>query len=279
METNYEKLKDINIKNIILPGTHDTGAYKIDFSTHLENKTINFASDTAKILPCVGHIIKNWTITQDDSLYHQLKRGIRCFDLRLSSKSDIQEYYITHSFVLLTLVDGLQQIKRFLDETTKEIVVVTVSSDWVNRDFYDGTNIINVIETVMGKNLIATEFKTLEQMLADGERVIFLQGANVPWIDTDSTDVKYNFLVREYDKFQSYGYNILSFTLTPNKKTVFKGILMPWTNIKTMDKGIHKKYYEFNKYFIKPINTSCIMFNFPDDNIINSVIKMNFVQF
>lgn len=74
MEINYDKLKDKNIKNIILPGTHDTGAYKIDFTTHLRNQKINFASDVARFVPCVGQIIKNWTLTQNDSLYDQLKK-------------------------------------------------------------------------------------------------------------------------------------------------------------------------------------------------------------
>lgn len=175
------------------------------------------------------------------------------------------------------MADGLQQIKKFLDETTKEVVIITISPDWSNRVFYDYNNITNVINTIIGIELIATEFKTLSQMLFDKERLMVLKEANAPWTDTDTASVKYNFLIQEYDKFESYDYNILSFTLTPNTKTVIKGILMPWTNIKSMDKDIHKKYYEFAKYFAHPLYTSCIMFNFPDDDLISSVINMNFV--
>lgn len=277
IENNYDALKEKHVDKIIMPGTHDAGAYKIDFGVFLENKGLNTASVVGKILPCVGHYIKNWTLTQDDSLYKQLQQGIRCLDLRLSYKKDTNEYFITHSFVLLSLKDGIQQIKKFLNETSKEVVIVTIKDDWNHRYDYDGSNVINTIKGILGAEKVTTRFKPLQEMLMNDERVILLERFNAPWIQTDNADIKYDFLLEEYSKFNTLNYNILSFTVTPDVKTVLKRLPIPCKDIQTLSKDIHKKFDEFKEGTPYPVNTSCIMFDYPTDELISKVVEMNFL--
>ena len=69
MNRNYPILYDKKISQIILPGTHDAGAYQLELDKTLKNKGINFLSKLGNILPCVKGTIKNWTLTQNLSLY------------------------------------------------------------------------------------------------------------------------------------------------------------------------------------------------------------------
>lgn len=276
IEKNYDALKEKDVDKIIMPGTHNAGAYKIEFGVFLGNIGLNIASVVGTVLPCVGHYIKNWTLTQENSLYKQLTQGIRVLDLRLSYKHDTNEYFVTHSFVLIPLVKAMEQIKKFLDETTKEVVIITIKEDWTHRHDYDGSNAISTIEKVFEKNTITRTFKPLQEMLMNDERIVLLERFNAPWIKTDKASVKYEFLLEEYTRFNSFEYNILSFTVTADVKTVLKRLLFPCKDIKTLSKDIHKKYPEFNTGNPHPVNTSCIMFDFPTDELVNLVIQSNF---
>lgn len=276
MEQNYSILYDREMANIILPGTHDSGAYKLELDKTLENKNINTLSKIGNVLPCVKEIIKNWTLTQNKSLYEQLKMGIRCLDLRLSYDKKINDYYVTHSFVLLSITDAFEQIKKFLYEHNKEVVVVTIKDDWTHRHNYDNSYLMNKIHSVINQNNITRDTdKTYGEMLANNLKMILLTRFNAPWIDTDNADVKYNFLLKELSDFNSYNYNILSFTVTPQPKNIVLGILAPCTNIKTISNNIHKKFNTFHNEQPKPNNTSCIMFDYPNNDLIKTVITYN----
>lgn len=277
IEQHYDILKDKYINDIIMPGTHDSGAYHIDFNKYLDNTKINMALRVGKVIPYAKKIISNWTMTQDKSIYDQLKAGIRCLDLRFSYDPNKKKYYITHSFVLMYINDAIQQINQFLRETTKEVIIITISSDWTYKDSFDGSHLLYIFQSLLNTTQITRQYNTISNMISANKRVLILENFNAPWIDTESTKTKYDFLINAYLNFMPPGYNILAFTITPQVKNIINGVFHPTKNIENLSENIHAKYYDFLKLYPKPINTCSIMFDFPTDELIADVIRINFI--
>ena len=73
------------VNKIILPGTHDSGAYKLDWliAGAKGNAVLNTLRMIGIVVPWVRVILNGWTITHNLSPYNQLKLGIRSLDLRM----------------------------------------------------------------------------------------------------------------------------------------------------------------------------------------------------
>lgn len=99
-----EEIKDVKMRNLFIPGTHDSGSYKYKFTENLVTK---------------------YAITQDDDIRTQLLHGIRYLDLRVGHYRKAENaFYIVHSIVRFQpLVEVLAAVKDFVDETN-EIVIV-----------------------------------------------------------------------------------------------------------------------------------------------------------
>ncbi|XP_014106704.1 PREDICTED: PI-PLC X domain-containing protein 1 isoform X2 [Pseudopodoces humilis] len=84
-----EKLWDIPLYNLALPGSHDTMTYCLDKSSAVsgnESKLVKFLS---KCLPCIVHpIIMKWSITQVLTVTEQLESGVRYLDFRIAHKAN-----------------------------------------------------------------------------------------------------------------------------------------------------------------------------------------------
>lgn len=281
MEMNHNKIKDKRIRDIILPGTHDSGAYKFSYNRSTGDKRIDTASKISENFPPLKLLLANYTFTQDDSLYQQLKSGIRCLDLRLTTKSVDKgayqaEYLITHSFFLLPLVNGAQQIMRFLNENKFEVVVVTISRDHTHRDRYNGNaGAIRAIEYATGHDIISAHHNlTYEDAVRDGKRLILLDSFNASWVDTNDAGEKHKFLIEKSNLFSPYQYNIMSFTVTPQKSDYIKFTLLPCKNIQGLSEDIHERAKDYLKGSL-PQYTACIMFDFPTKGLIVDVINKN----
>lgn len=99
------QIGNYNLRNIIIPGTHDSGSYR-------EN-------------PTMKHFYPlNYYITQDDNILGQLIHGARYLDIRPAYYEDReQKWYVNHDFVIqqpLSVV--MDQVIQFVNETN-EIVI------------------------------------------------------------------------------------------------------------------------------------------------------------
>ena len=82
-----------------IPGTHDSGACQVDFKkTAAESRWTRIGALAARTIPWVSRVITDWTRTQQDAIYEQLRQGIRVFDFRVSYRDQDGEFYITHTF-------------------------------------------------------------------------------------------------------------------------------------------------------------------------------------
>ena len=179
MESEWETIKNKTFRELCLPGTHDSGTYK------LNDRLAPDATGAPKSLweygrldglTGLGDYIKGMAVTQTKSFYEQLSLGIRYLDLRVCHMDN--DYYTCHTLQGNPISILLADVKKFLDENKKEVVLIKVGfkeltddqkneawrkmEEWVGGHFYkmDG-----------GKN-----FKTLQlqEVVNSNKRALFL---------------------------------------------------------------------------------------------------------
>ncbi|MBI2792719.1 MAG: hypothetical protein HYX61_12240 [Gammaproteobacteria bacterium] len=153
-----DEAKQKGLSSLVLPGTHDSGAYKIDYSHTPKGKWwwAGFGARIGKLIG-VSKFIKNWTLTQDYDLYKQLEQGVRSLDLRITYNNSEKKFYISHSFACIPLDNALQDIKRFMQEHPQEILLIQMSPDYEHRQG---------ITPEVGDKLLAQCQETLGDLLA-----------------------------------------------------------------------------------------------------------------
>jgi len=97
--------------DVTLPGSVNSGTYAI-------------TGDSA-----VATANPYGTVSQNLNLYHQLELGIRAFDIRVGYSSDSQLVYVSHGSLMVPISLAMQDIRRYLEEHTREVVVLDVKKD------------------------------------------------------------------------------------------------------------------------------------------------------
>src|SRR5262249_18657278 len=84
------EIKKKSITALILPKTHDSGAYTFRDFNKTPSGTWGRIAKVARIGKILGlkNYIRDWTRCQRLSIYEQLKQGIRAFDFRITYNPD-----------------------------------------------------------------------------------------------------------------------------------------------------------------------------------------------
>ncbi len=140
MEELAPDVKAKPFKELLLPGSHDSGAYKVipTVPEHMrsgkDKKKLSFFDivkntgfGIALKIPVVKYFIGQFVKTQNDNIKAQLDNGIRVLDLRLAVKGD--KIMVGHGFYTATFEDVLTQIDRFLKKSPKEVIVLQIKAD------------------------------------------------------------------------------------------------------------------------------------------------------
>lgn len=116
--------------SIIYPSTHNSSTHKIKPGIGAKWSILLY------ITPHLRRFIMEWTCCQSISLYNQLCIGIRIIDIRVSLHSRNQ-IWISHTLCCIPLIDALNDIHRFLMETSKEIIIVFVKpGKWADKGVF-----------------------------------------------------------------------------------------------------------------------------------------------
>lgn len=301
--------KNVSISNLVLPGTHDSGAYKVDFSHPMSaNKKISkvskFVSKIPLIGPLVGSFISDWTITQESNIYNQLRQGIRVLDLRVSVDPSDNKFYISHTFCCDSLENVMTQIKKFMDEHPEEILVININPDWEHRGETSkkSAEILNLIQVKIGNLLHPAQENfdnlSMNSMTGAGKRIILnssnsaFQGENVwkdmvsgEWFNSfdtkESLDKTDKLLDTHKNKVRGAKLNEIASNLTPQTPNVVKGILnrfIPMTprfNLRKVEKKFNAEFIQ--KMKDKPLdNVQIVTSDFPDRTpIVEAVVSRN----
>ena len=217
------------LKDIVFPGSHDSLIFEpIKFKTKYDNiaeATTNFQK--LSFIPGINYKVNRWTQTQNSTILEQLNNGIRAFDFRIAEKDNI--CYGFHTFLGSELKPSLDDIKTFLKQNPKEIILLSVrTDDDLCKDLIDDSlndKIFHYNPTDNLKNL------TLEDLWARNKNVIISDWQNSKiiisdWLNSYDEEEKINYLedhlkirLAEDDENNNEFYN-LEWTLTPQTKQV-----------------------------------------------------------
>uniref|UniRef100_A0A182MTZ6 Phosphatidylinositol-specific phospholipase C X domain-containing protein n=1 Tax=Anopheles culicifacies TaxID=139723 RepID=A0A182MTZ6_9DIPT len=242
-------LSAFRMRELFIPGTHDSASYKAGFDPQYQET-----------------IITKYALTQDDDVYGQLLQGIRYIDLRVGYyKNSPSPFWANHGISRLhPLIDILEQIKRYAQET-HEIIVVDVQEFPVGfgKEYNIHTKLINFLQSALGDVMANPSIGwegTLGDVWAGGKTVVlaydhefaFRSFSHVVWRSVQQrwgnvqkvNDLKdYLFKVHNPRGFQEYSFRPVAdmAELTPD----------PWGVITDRYGGLRKMADSVNRFVTK----------------------------
>ncbi|XP_078575198.1 PI-PLC X domain-containing protein 3-like [Branchiostoma floridae x Branchiostoma japonicum] len=123
-------LRAAPLKNLAIPGTHDSGSFYQDktFEISPDGQTLLeiINEETVKILGLtVNDVVNNWSVTQHDiGVSGQLNVGVRYFDLRVAWRESDNSLYFVHGLYGSKVETAMQEIADWLNTHTKEVVML-----------------------------------------------------------------------------------------------------------------------------------------------------------
>lgn len=241
---------NLTLKNITLPGTHDSGTYYLGDAQMLGDESLlweiifKFAQDTNQN---VDVIARYWAQSQDKDFYEQMRGGIRYFDLRCGWNATTKQWVTFHFLQGSPVRELLQNITSFLLAFPKEIVVIEMS----HFDGYplpnDVTQLKNMVLDILGPLLTFVDYSfnfTLNQMVSSGRRAVVMMDSGYDNVTIWSTSAIHNTYADTPNLNEMVAYNNktvqsfmsgshasqlykISWTLTPNSTTILDSAL-PW---------------------------------------------------
>lgn len=138
--------KQVPIKKLALPGTHDSGTYE------LYTDEIYDVNDFTGIAPTIaGPIIRAMAVTQDADIYTQLMEGNRYIDLRFA-KDQQGRIRIVHTVFGNSAENIFEQIRRFLSTHPTEVVIIDIQNI-NNLDRNDQNRLAAIVTDSIGQYL------------------------------------------------------------------------------------------------------------------------------
>lgn len=253
----YVKHKDL--KDITLPGTHDSGAYKIMGLNPLIQKN-GILGSLMFFMHAIGLLdrlvkrwpFKNWAITQKQHVKGQLESGIRFLDIRIGKSMD-GKLAAAHTLLCSPLNDVFRDIKQFTNEHQEEIVVARIKIDRPYKDLItnqDMQKLNSMMQKTFGDTILKQdENTTIHNMIKAGKKVKFYGDFNAEQYEAlgrpdfihngKSTELWPNettikavdrkldteMLKTVDDKSKKGKTVLLSVNTTPNKNAILKGTI------------------------------------------------------
>lgn len=222
------------LHQIIIPGAHNAGTAVIKDNSFI-SKIAGFAAQTQAVHP-----------------YELMTAfGVRFLDFRVTDEDTSGALWISHNFLAQPLEPVLNDIRRFLDETDKELLVVQIKKDF-DRKLSEGA-----IERLKGAilerfkdNLITDASGTLISLSTSGKRLlivsdlaalrrspIFADRLTTSWAITHSGDRSQ--LVKNLNSYLEAGENLrrirtLDAYITPTSKTFARSFFLRFKGWKSV---------------------------------------------
>ncbi|XP_072174789.1 PI-PLC X domain-containing protein 3-like [Diadema setosum] len=120
-----EKLHNEPLKNIAIPGSHDSFSYFLDCKSPVASGSPDTVRNLVSVFgDAARKIVHNWSVTQSLDFQQQLQLGIRYFDFRVSFCRDRNGFFFVHGLHGNEVCEGLRTIKAWLDDHPKEVVLL-----------------------------------------------------------------------------------------------------------------------------------------------------------
>jgi len=115
MRQAYARRGDTLLRDVVIPGTHDSGTYGMTAASAL-------APGRSEWRTLARTVVARWSVTQHRTIAEQLEDGIRALDLRIDHHDG--KLVIVHGLVGPTLEDVFDQVRDFSKAHPKEIVIL-----------------------------------------------------------------------------------------------------------------------------------------------------------
>ena len=115
------------LREVVLPGTHDSGTYSISSASPLSPdedlpEWVKFIRGIPVLNKWVDDIIANWARAQGKNITEQLEAGIRYLDLRVCGRDG--DDYIVHSMYGDNIFTVTDAVRAFAETHDKEIIIL-----------------------------------------------------------------------------------------------------------------------------------------------------------
>uniref|UniRef100_H3AXN3 Phosphatidylinositol specific phospholipase C X domain containing 1 n=1 Tax=Latimeria chalumnae TaxID=7897 RepID=H3AXN3_LATCH len=171
-----EKLWDIPLYNLAIPGSHNTMTYCLDNDSPIDESEPEILQILDTYLPCIVRpFLSKWCPTQGSTITEQLDAGIRFLDLRIAHKpKDLSKglYFVHGIFTTVTVQETLQDIARWLKTHPKEIIILDCKHfQGMDKELHK--HLIQSIKNIFGFRICPkTENPTLRNLWKSSYQVI-----------------------------------------------------------------------------------------------------------
>ena len=181
-----EAIADVPLHKVRIPGTHDSGAYKLstrrmgDLPAWLRG--VNEWTYGVATRPFTG-IMVGWGEAQGLNIYDQCRRGSRYLDLRVVH--DKGEYFTAHGMAGTSYRDILCQVCKFLDDHPKEVVICDFNHFHRFESASDHVGFLKIVEECLGGHMAPLALRrasssggtvTYRELLSAGRRAVCMYG-------------------------------------------------------------------------------------------------------
>lgn len=157
-----EKIKDVKLRELYLPGTHDAAAYE---------RYAGLSSD---------NINTKYAITQDEDLFHQLSFGVRFLDMRIifmpnMQNSDVRFWTHHGSYILRPLVNDTALVREFISRTDEIVIFDIHGGDNLDQEPGVRQELQNLLYAEFGEWMAPTNLTweaTLNDFWSTGKRLV-----------------------------------------------------------------------------------------------------------
>lgn len=224
------KFDQLSLSQLVLPGTHNSAAYQFIDNTPVGSSTI---TQLSRIGPLNSFLHKQ-ARCQNDNIKQQLLNGIRYLDLRLSFLPTKGEYYLSHSYPSITLVDCIDQINYFTSKFPTEILVVEIDRD--SESSYNPSDPSFLYSELLNINHRAHQEDITNlpifHLINTDQRVIVVGEGFYPsssiedfWANTSDLSILRTQVMIRLERTINAPLKKISLTLTPQTKDIVKSLL------------------------------------------------------
>lgn len=152
----YAERPDTRIRDMVIPGTHDSATYNINSSSPYEDGakwTVKLSKSTAVRL----------AKTQSQTIYDQLRNGIRHFDLRVRVKNG--KLVNVHTLVGAEVEEVLDDVLAFHKKNPKEFIMLEIAKQPESEA--DRQRLASMIRNKLGNTLLGNNHNSQSLTLND----------------------------------------------------------------------------------------------------------------
>ncbi len=306
LKERYPAFSKAAIKDIIIPGTHNSGSYALNQnSDYSPDESIDsLILEFLKTLDVTKAIYADWAKSQPHDVYQQLTKGIRYIDLRVCGKSG--EPYSCHGMYSDKLSNIIQQINRFIskEENRYEIIILDINHIYQMSDGAQESLISHLLST-FGDKIASRDAYGLDSTLHDfwennKQLIIVYQNKNHtahhpelwPSSSVDSfwpNTSKANELISQLNsrllrRTKNNAFNVIQTQVTADRENITDGLYNPLAaksihdNTLTYKQKIYDWLYD-NKDRIKPFGNILIEDWAIDKSLVHYAITLNSEKF